>query len=294
MRKNATKASAPNLAETQALLKSLITDPRGVAAAMQAQGISELPIKSGGSLDPIARANIYNQMYYLRLLETLRNDFDCIEYFVGTTAFEQLAADYLEAHPPSHYSLRYVGRHMMTFLERYQPLQQYGFLTELATFEWAIISSFDAPEHSTLTMEHVQQLPPETWAELSLQLSPSVQILSCHWPIDTIRETWKTQATKEDGSTEFISSNASLTSGKPELPAQTRTHAMDICTLITWRPELDVQYRRLTTNEASLLPQLQHGISFGTLCEQCGTPEQAAGLLKRWIEDGLLTLTTPS
>ena len=65
---------------------------------------------------------------------------------------------------------------------------------------------------------------------------------------------------------------------------------------IIWRKQLRQFYRSLAADEAWMLDQVQSGKNFAALCEglcqwrdESEVALHAAGLLKRWISDGLIT-----
>ena len=49
---------------------------------------------------------------------------------------------------------------------------------ELAEFEWAFGKVIDAPDAPQLTVEDMGSIPPEAWAELRLEMHPSLRFLS--------------------------------------------------------------------------------------------------------------------
>jgi hypothetical protein len=67
------------------------------------------------------------------------------------------------------------------------------------------------------------------------------------------------------------------------------------CWLI-WRPELTTQFRSLDDSEAATLDLMRSGGTFEAMCEllcewhdPAQVPALAAGTLKQWIADGLLS-----
>lgn len=132
-----------------------------------------LPIKGDDRLSAQDRLNIYANMYFFRILDSLKEDFPSILEKLGDDGFHNLITDYLVAHPPTHYSLRYAGQHLAEFLDH-----RYSDLADLARFEWAQLEAFDAADAVLLTESDLKKIPPNHWPVLRLNLHPSVQLLA--------------------------------------------------------------------------------------------------------------------
>lgn len=153
----------PTLAETQTTLWQLITAP---------ENITEAPsfIDGDEDLPAVDRVNIYANMYFFRILDSLKEDFPSIVEALGDDGFHDLIVHYLQAYPPTHYSLRYAGQHFAEFIEDEK-------LSNLARFEWAQLEAFDAADAAPLTAADLQRIPADQWPALVLKLHPSVQLV---------------------------------------------------------------------------------------------------------------------
>jgi len=143
-------------------------------------------------------------------------------------------------------------------------------LAELARWEWAMAAVFDAADAEPLDISAFAQLAPEDWAELRFEWSPAVQIVELEWNVPQL---WK--AVTED------------TDRPDPIPAPTR--------YLIWRRELQIYFRPLTAEEATVIAASRAGQSFGELCvllcEHLAESEaslHAAGFLRGWVESGLL------
>src|SRR3546814_3485608 len=56
------------------------------------------------------RASVYIEAYRLRLIEVLGNDYPTLKHAMGDAAFAALMPDYIDAHPSSTPSIRYLDR----------------------------------------------------------------------------------------------------------------------------------------------------------------------------------------
>lgn len=252
------------------MLRTLITAPDGPAAWLADHPASPLPVKPSRTLQPVERVEIYAQMYFARIVDALREDYPATARGCGAENFSHLARKYLTAYPPSHFSLRYAGRHLADFCAgcaAADPAQQ---LADLARFEWALIECFDAPDAAILHAATLHALPPADWPALRLQLIPAAQMLEVAWNVEAHSE-----ATRS------------------EVPLPGR-HT-DAHTILIWRPEHDVKYRTITHEEYLLLTQLQSGLTFEELCDhalrlydEADATQRVLQHLQQWIGDGVL------
>lgn len=219
------------------------------------------------------RVRIYVEAYRLRLLEILEDNYPGLWALVGDEEFDKLGRAYIDAHPSTHPSVRWFSRHLEGFLKDGPPYSEHPYLAEMAAFEWAQSTVFDAADEAPVAMEELAALPPDAWPGLRFELHPSVQLLSLSWNIPSF---W--QAVDQEGE-------------PPGLAA-----APEAVTWLLWRAELTTHWRSLGSDEAWAFAAARDGKNFAELCEGlCRWHEgsavamQAASLLKRWLTDGLLT-----
>lgn len=214
------------------------------------------------------RLAIYAEGYRLRLCETLINDFPAIAFLMGDDIFKQWCLAYINAHPSTHFSLRYFGKHFSAFLEtRNEPLY-----SQLAAFEWALTDSFDARDHAPLTKEALAQLPIEAWETLTFTLHSSVQLLTLYSNAPAVWQAFKNEGNKEL----LISQNESTI-------------------WLIWRQALTLFFRPLTHAEHQVLLIIARGGSWQEVCDalavldESSAPQVAANFLNRWVTDDLLS-----
>ncbi|MEO7557491.1 MAG: DNA-binding domain-containing protein [Gammaproteobacteria bacterium] len=219
------------------------------------------------------RLGIYAEAYRLRLEEALCNDFEALHGLLGDEQFHTLCLFYIDAHPSRHFSLRYFGQHMAAFLAQTEPYAGNPVLAELAEFEWALIDAFDAWDSTVITVEEMGRLAPDVWPMLCFEWHASVQRLELAWNVQRL---WS--ALKEDTA--------------PETPQ--RSDAAQ--PWLIWRRELATYFRSLTAHEAWALDTVRAGENFSTLCAglcawvaEDQAAATAAGLLHRWVSDGLIS-----
>jgi hypothetical protein len=269
--------SAPTLRTTQQLLWALIHAPEGAAAGLTAlpaetRGVAAGLVRNGGALTAVERIDIYANMYFFRIRDCLEDDFPAVLAVIGGAHFHNLITDYLLHHPPSHFSLRYAGRHLAPFLTHHPLSKQWPYLGDLASFEWAIVEAFDAADTVPLDAQALVRIPQDEWPALHFSLVPPARLLTLGWPV---HEVWQRRASHDEG-------------------VGVAAHATHVR---VWRQDLRVFHRVIDPVEMSALGAIVAGASFGEVCalvaeavgEQTGT-ERALTLLSDWVADGFLTM----
>ena len=220
-------------------------------------------IRSTPALRADERFEIYARMYRDRIADTLREDFPRVAAILGDDRFKALAASYLATHPSAHPSLRHVGRELPNFIARSATAGLPAFLADLARLERARGDAFDAPDVEPLGLDDLRAVSPEDWGGLRFALVPAATVLVADWPV---HEIWE--------------------AGEGAVLA--RRTAVRV-----WRKGFAVYHAAMDGPEETALLHVRAGEPFATICEVLETPDEAAGLLLRWVEDGLITRTRP-
>ncbi|MDJ0880343.1 MAG: DNA-binding domain-containing protein [Gammaproteobacteria bacterium] len=219
------------------------------------------------------RLGAYYNAYRIRLIDCLATDFPVLRKEVGAEAFEYLVLDYLKLYPSEHPSVRWVGRHMVEFLQ-HSTHENRDFLAELAQFEWAQGLSFDAANSDQIfTMDAMAVIPPEQWPSMSFAFSPSTRWLDLYWNIPPY---WTALDTDGKAPQKQIE----------EYPTR----------WLIWRKDLRPNWRSLEAAEAWAIEASFKGANFAELCEgllewfgEESVAMSAAGYLKQWIHDEIIT-----
>ena len=223
------------------------------------------------------RLAIYYDAYRLRLIEALDSNYPVLHAWMGDDEFEQLGLAYLEIHPSTHFSIRYFGDRLSDYLASAETYRDQPYLAEMAALEWAMSEAFDAPDSSIVSLDTMASIPPEAWPEMRLALHASVHRLDLRWNIPAI---WK--AIKED-----------------QAPEEPRAGEWPQPWLV-WRQDLKIFFRSLSVDEAWAMDAARAYEPFASICE--GLVEwidaqnvalHAAGLLKRWMIDGVIVNIAP-
>lgn len=216
---------------------------------------------------------VYRNAYPLRLLEALGTNFPRLKIVLGDADFDRMGRGYIAAHPPRHFSIRWYGDGLARHLGETEPWSAAPALSELAQFEWALASCFDAADAAPLGVPVIASIPPGDWPAMTLGFHPSLQVFVSRW---TVPELWNALETATD-----------------DAPAPKPTERHKPAPFALWRQEGQTLFRSLPGDEAAVLAAAREGQAFASLCELLAAyvPEAEAGnraahLLRGWVEQG--------
>lgn len=224
--------------------------------------------------DATERLAVYQQAYRLRLLEVLENDFPALLGLAGRQNFTELASNYLDAHPSTSRSVRQLGAHLPSFIRQTQHGEEGEAWGEMAEFEWLKAAAFDAADAPRAGIPDLAQLAAEAWPDLHIGPHPSLlrMDLGSNTP-----QRWRA----------LVDSQA-LPQAEHFKPRQP---------WIFWRADLEVHWRPLEADEAAILDAIRQGSGFAhvcgmldaQLCDESQAALRAVMLLKRWLDEGLIS-----
>lgn len=270
-------SSRPELSELAALQARfqahvLQADARDSVALL---GVQE-PGPGQGGMGAAQRLGIYHHAYRARLNETLRDSFGHTLRYLGDDWFDALAMAYIETHPSRQANLRWYGEGWPAWLadalKTELPWGWHPEVAELAGLDWALRLAFDAADAPGLTLGQLAALGPDTWTAMPLKPHPS-------WALLALRHN-------------TLSLWHALDRDEAVPPTEPLREPM---TVMVWRLGERPHFRSVDEVEAAALAQLGQGASFTALCEDLvnrfpgqDTVTQAAGLLRRWVQEGVL------
>lgn len=113
-------------------------------------------IKPSHTLQPHQRIELYNQQYWWRLLKILQETFPTLTRLFGYESFNQiLAIPYLQAYPPNHWSLNYLGSRLPIWIKESYKEEDRDWLFNIALLELAINDLFFEPALQSIK-EHMK------------------------------------------------------------------------------------------------------------------------------------------
>lgn len=272
------------LGGVQRRLWHLITDPDGVETALAASGDRDgarlaTLLRADRDLSTSARLAVYANAYFVRIHDCLREDLGALAAVLGEAAFHDLVKTYLMVHPPSRPSLRHAGAwlaaHLWTEPFAMTFSRRCAYAADLADLERAIAEAFYAQDAPAIGTEVLALLPPGEWAELRFDLTPSLRILRCDWPVDLVRDHYDALFESSPGEPQLVIAD----------PTQIRV----------WRHDERVLHRAISPLEATALAAVAAGDSFGAICDcvagavgDAEAPGVSAGLIASWLAAGLI------
>ena len=228
---------------------------------------------------PVAtRLGIYADAYRFRLIDALGDSYPAVHTLLGDDDFIAMANGYIDHHPSQHFSIRWFGHQLSTFLQQTAPYSDSPVLQEMALFEWTLRDVFDAQDFAPLKMDDLQQLPVESWSDLQLQFNPTIQRIELSWNVPALWQAIDQQLDPIDA----ISYEYPLS-------------------WVCWRKtDRRNWFRSMDVDEAWALDQMRQQASFADICEGLcewidaqHAPQRAAGHISRWCEDELITTLLP-
>ncbi len=250
-----------NLQKIQSRLYKIITAPVGVHKALSKREQRNLPLLGDARLSAAERLDIYANMYFFRIRDSLTEDFPAVFKILGDVRFHNLVTDYLVKYPPAHFSLRNAGQNLPRFLKTHGESKRKKFLPDLALFEWNMIEVFDAADTNLVTRDALSQIKPEAWGDIKLEFIPALRLMNSEFAVNS-----KTPEKKSKG------------------------------TILIWRQDFKVYHRALDRSEEKLFQVMFAGKRFCTACEkvvQNKSSEQdmqkIGACLLRWFDDKLIS-----
>jgi hypothetical protein len=141
-------------------------------------------VKPNDRLTAFERVEIYNRVYWFRILSSLADDFPGLRAIIGQRKFDKLIAAYLEACPSESFTLRDLGSRLEAWLREhleFVPGKERS-AVDMVRLEWADIEAFDSAELPRLTENELSRLGEDP----TFHLQPCLRLLDLAYPVDTL------------------------------------------------------------------------------------------------------------
>lgn len=186
-----TARSKRELRELQRAMLAVVTNPltranrtaRTLADGRPTQRAAAALAKPNDRLTACERLEIYNRMYWFRVLDSLHEDLPALRAVLGERRFMRLCEAFLRACPSSYWTLRDLPKRLPEFIRRHPRLTapHTALCVDVARFEWAQIEVYDGAAHPVFTLDDLRGTDP---AKLRLGLQPYIQWLDLRHPVD--------------------------------------------------------------------------------------------------------------
>ncbi len=278
---------SPNLVELQRWMRWVITEPRGIQAALTSPWTLDAsladrykePARQLEVIEEVAplsthdRLDVYANAYFYRLLESLAADYVTVHRVLGEEKFHDLVAHYLMRYPSNSPNIGDLGEAFPGFIKGYPLSEQYPFLHELAALERAVMECLFTHHLPALDVRSFQTKSEEEWATARFVLDPAIRLMSVQWPVDTL---WISR--EQTKPLELL--------GAPD-PAPRH--------LLLYRDDNWVEVSVMEVHPWTALHMLRSGLPLGAVCEalskqwsQHSEPLPVMEWFSSWVATGLV------
>jgi hypothetical protein len=210
---------------------------------------------------------VYQNNYRTALVSSLAETFKRLALWLGDEAFEAAAARYIDARPPSSWTLDAYGEDFTAFVDGLYPDDRE--VAELASIDWTVGQVFVGSDAEALRPD---ALAVADWETAVINPVPSLLVMPIRTNADAI---WQALAT-----------------GETPPPAEAVAEGT---ALLVWRQGLEPVFRRAEAHERDVLAWSAAGEGFAVVCERLATElgdeaavTTAGTLLGRWLAEGMV------
>jgi hypothetical protein len=210
-------------------------------------------VKPNERLSALERLEIYNRMYWFRLIDCVYDDNPGLRAALGERKFNRLVIAYLARHPSRSFTLRNLCVHLVDFIRR-EPrwtTPHSALAWDIARFEWAQTVAFDEAARPVVSANDLARAQP---SRLRLGLQPYVTLLALDHAVDTY-----VLAVKQRESLRTAASNATTSAHATRRLRQVRRPRRERVHLAVHRVDNRLYYKRLEAPAYRILVALRDG-----------------------------------
>jgi hypothetical protein len=259
-----------NLEELQRAVFDVVRQPLTEDERMREQtidgrstkAIAEEIVKPNDRLTSVERLEIYNRVYWFRLLSSLADDFPGLRAVIGQESFDKVLLGYLTEMPSVSYTLRDLGSRLESWLRAHPDLisSNERMAMDMVRLEWADIEAFDAAEYPVLSQAELASLGEDP----IFHLQPYLQLLDLAYPMDELLlKVRETEEPETDISSNVVMMDHSDSAPRKQLPLPKSKKVF----LAVHRQENIVYFKRLKPEGFALLRAMQQGQSLSQAIE---------------------------
>ena len=250
-----------NLEQLQRAVLNVIQQPLTASEGMRQRTLDGKPIKEivdaiikpNDRLTSFERLEIYNRVYWFRILSSLAEDFPGLRAIIGQRNFDKLLREYLKECPSESFTLRNLGSRLEGWLRAHPQFapRRHRLAMDMVRLEWADIDVYDSAELPKLTEEDLRNLGDNP----TFHLQPYIRLLDLAYPVDdlllSIRE--KEEPESDIASNVVLEHASHSRTRRHKLPRPKKIY------LAVHRQEMIVYFKRLEPEGFALLQALQQG-----------------------------------
>jgi hypothetical protein len=218
--------------------------------------IAERIIKPNDRLTSVERLEIYNRVYWFRILSSLADDFPGLRAVIGQRMFDKVLLGYLTELPSRSFTLRNLGSRLESWLGDHPEFtpKTVRIAQDMVRLEWADIEAFDGAEYPKIAEGDLARLGEDPL----LHLQPYLRLLDIAYPVDDLLlEIRRLEENAEPESD--VASNVVVMESAPRRHKRVALPKRKNVYLAVHRQENVVYFKRLQPEAFALLRALQHG-----------------------------------
>src|SRR5258707_9049506 len=278
-----------NLDQLQRSVFEVIRQPLTASERMRARTLdgrstkkiaSEI-IKPNSRLTSFERLEIYNRVYWFRILSSLAEDFPGLRAVIGQRQFDKVIATYLSDCPSESFTLRNLGSRLEGWIHKHPryTTPRTRLALDMVRLEWADIEVFDSAEFPALSEKDLHNLGEDP----RFVLQPYIRLLDLAYPVDelplNIREN---EEQENDIASNVVLERVQRATKRPRLPRAQKVY------LAVHRQDNVNYFKRLDPEGFALLRALQEGKTLSQAIEVAvkwtNRPvDQVTGQLRDWF-----------
>lgn len=268
-----------DLARLESWMLAVVSHPEGVRSGVAAarsimdvgnESIQQILLPSK-ELCAHDRLEVYADMYFSRLIESLTEDFGAVRHALGEERFEEIATTYLVENPSRNVRLNPLSAGFSKFLSK---LNEDEFLVQLAQLERSLVEIFDDKYDELLSKSAIQAVPVECWGNTRFTPIRAFRLHHFDYPVNAFLNTY------EEGPMQI------------QVPQRAPSH------VLAWRLDYRVMHGDLSWEQHVILTGLNAGLTLGETLDKfidepaCNPQELMANLgawFQEWTSDGLFS-----
>jgi hypothetical protein len=218
--------------------------------------IAEKIIKPNDRLTSVERLEIYNRVYWFRILSSLADDFPGLRAVIGQRMFDKVLLGYLTELPSRSFTLRNLGSRLESWLRDHPEFtpKTGRIALDMVRLEWADIDVFDSAEFPKIAEADLGKLGEDPL----LHLQPYLRLLELSYPVDDLLlEVRQIEGNAEPESD--VASNVVMMESAPRRHRRVALPKRKKVLLAVHRQENEVYFKRLQPEAFALLRALQQG-----------------------------------